>query len=210
MRGLPISDRSGILFRFRIGVKVAKKKPGGYKKSELKLTPLQRRFVLEYPKHDSVADAVRAAGYQCKNPGKQGWLLMNDARVLQRIDMNAAARRRYRKVSEENIQEELSRMGFANIKDHFDSEGNHIPIKDLPRDVMAGVKKMEVTRATNKEGDMIEQARLELTGDKKSSLELLGRRLGMWDKDGGAGLGLTFIESLGRTVGPMGQEESES
>lgn len=189
---------------------MARKKVGGYKKSELPLTPLQRRFVLEYPKYDSVADAVRAAGYKCKNPGKQGWLLTNDPRILQRIDMNAAARRRYRKINEGNIEEELSRMGFANVLNHFDGDGNMIPPHELPRDVAAAVKKLKMTQTQSKEGETVTEAELELL-DKKASLELLGRARGMWDnKDGGAGIGLAYIESLGRTVGPTGVDQEEN
>ena len=180
--------------------KKSSQKKRGAKPATCRLTPKAKKFIELYPDYDSPYDAGKAAGYKSKSAI---WHLMRNPLVIQRIDVNAAARRKYRKVSEENIQDELSKMGFANILDFVDENGNNIQIKDLPRDVAAAVKKVRVRRRQTEDG-MEEEAELELV-DKKASLELLGKRLGMWDKKEAPGLGVAYIESLGRTVGPMGE-----
>ena len=176
------------------------------KKRSPGLSDKMRRFINEYPKHTDAKAAARAAGYVAPQAASR---LLQNPLIVQALDLNAAARRRHRNVSEENIQEELSRMGFANILNHFDQDtGAILAPHELPRDVAAAVKKLKVSQ-TEKDGEITTEAELELL-DKKGALELLGRRFGMWDnKDNRHGVGLAYIESLGRTVGPTGKNASD-
>lgn len=169
------------------------------------VSPLQRRFILAYPQCKTVREAVLKAGYSEKSANSAGYRLMRDPRILQRLDVNAAKRRQYREATQENIMEELSRLGFANILDHLDEDGNQIPLKDLPRDVAAAVKRLKVLRSADEDGNPIEHVDLELH-DKKAALETMGKKHGMWtdNVEHKGAIGLAFIESLRPSTGPTG------
>lgn len=171
------------------------------------LTKRQRAFIVEYPQHDTAKEAAIAAGYKAENASIR---LMKNPLILQRLDVNAAARRKARRVNQRNVEEELSRLAFANPKDLLDETGSPIPLKDLPRDVLAAYS-LEITHIKGPDGTVTEQAKLRDLKEKGNALGRLGDRLGMFDdQDSKAGIGQAYIESLGRTVGPTGIDPERS
>lgn len=170
------------------------------------LNPMQLAFIEQYPKAKSNVAAAIAAGYSKKSAAVTATRLLQDPRVIARLDLNAHRRRKYRERTEENILDELAKLGFSNILDFFDGEGIRIPIQDLPRDVAAAVRDLKVTRSVNPDTqEVTEQVDLKLH-DKRGALEQLGRNQGLFvDKTEHSGvIGHAFIESLGRTLGPPG------
>lgn len=179
------------------------------KKHTKRLAALQKRFVLEYPRAKSATAAAIAAGYNEKSAAFMGYSLLTDPRIVQRIDENTDDLADYCERSHENILDELAKLAFSNILDFFDADGILIPLKDLPRDVAAAVKKRKRSKTKNRDGTETECIELELI-DKKAALELLGRSLGVWSKRRGHEAGLSFIKSLGRTVGPLNHREGKT
>lgn len=175
------------------------------------LTRMQKEFIKEYPQHATATAAAIAAGYAKTSASVVASNMLKDPRIVQRLDINAHKRRKYRDRTQDNILDELAKLGFANILDFFSEEGLRIPLKDLPRDVAAAVKDLRVTRQENPDtGEAIETVDLKLH-DKKGALEQLGKNQGMWlEKTEHSGaLGLAFVQNLQRTVGPTGLTQQE-
>ncbi len=169
------------------------------------LTSMQKRFIAEYPLHKNQTAAAIAAGYKASSAAVVASTLVRDPRIVQRLDINAHKRMRYREKTQGNILDELAKLGFANILDFFDGDGLRIPLADLPRDVAAAVKDLKVTRSEHPDTKQVtESVELKLH-DKKSALEQLGKNQGMWiEKSQVEGIiGHAFIAQLQRTVGPM-------
>lgn len=105
------------------------------------LNPRERRFVDLVAEGRTKAYAARAVGW-----GGSPWSLY---RRLKELDPAIEARRAYLAKKSEvdalSIASEYAAIGFANVQDLVDVDGNPIPLHELPREVAAAIVSLDVT-----------------------------------------------------------------
>ncbi|MCU7835364.1 MAG: terminase small subunit [gamma proteobacterium symbiont of Taylorina sp.] len=79
-------------------------------------------------------------------------------------------------VNSDNVLQEIARLGFANIKNVYGTDGKMIPPHKLPPQVTASIVKFS-ERVIKSDGNQTIIERKYQLVDKRSSLELLGKHL---------------------------------
>lgn len=154
-----------------------------------KLTPKQRLFVHEYLVDLNATQAAKRAGYSKKTAYVQGPRLLEHVGIKKAV--KAARERRENKaiMTREEILEELSLVGRADIKNYFTiEEGGEIRAKtfnEMPPGASRALESIEETRTISESKDgketLLISDRIKVKGlDKIRSLELLGKHQGMF------------------------------
>lgn len=140
------------------------------------LTNQQDLFCREYIANNmNGTKAAISAGYSKKTAREQATRLLSKVHIRQKVDALKAERCKEVDVTAQRIIEELAKMAFANVANIYDDQGRLLPIHEMPEDVAACLQ--EVTEGVDKEGNVQRKYKM---ADKKATLELLGRYLGMW------------------------------
>lgn len=145
-----------------------------------KLTDKQRRFCDEYLIDLNATQAAIRSGYSEKTAYRIGAELLQKTSVAEQIEKRKAARVKRTEITQDFVLMELLKIAKADGTD-FATVGKRnrvtiTPTDDLPADkraAVAGVKK-------GKHGEIEVK-----TYDKLKALELLGRHLGIFDKQEG-------------------------
>lgn len=167
-------------------------KERGYKgEVEELLLPRERVFVEEYLKDPVASRAAVRAGYSKTTAQVQaGTWVRNPAckpRVYRAIQKGMDERAGRLKVDKDQVLREVHALAFQNVKNLFDDQGQMIPVQLLPDDVAASI--VEITVLTDSEGLAIGYKYK--TADKKSSLELLGKHLRLFNDQVDVKVGLS-------------------
>jgi phage terminase small subunit len=175
---------------------MAKKIP----KTERKKTVLRSEiFAREYIVDLNGTRAAIAAGYSEKGADVAAVRLLGNARVKKLISDLVEKRASKLDLTAERVLSELSKMGFANMLDYIrtDSGGSaYIDLSALTREQAAAIQEITVDEYTEGRGDEareVKRTRFKL-GDKRGSLELLGKYLKLW---------IDRTESSGPNGGPI-------
>jgi phage terminase small subunit len=80
-------------------------------------------------------------------------------------------------ITAERVLGEIAKLAFSNIKRIYDSKGNLIPIHKLQDDVAASISEIQARET----GSVIVERKYKIA-DKRASLDLLGKYLGLWDQ----------------------------
>lgn len=139
------------------------------------LTPKQEEFAQQYLVDLNAAQAAKRAGYKHIDNGRQ---LLTKTHVSDRIAELQAARGERTEITQDRVLEELAKLGFSDMR-QFSSWGpKGVTWKDsdeLSPEAAACVAEVSETIT---EGGRTRKFKLH---DKKGSLELIGRHLGMWN-----------------------------
>lgn len=141
------------------------------------LTPKQKQFVQEYLIDLNATAAAGRAGYKDPNKGRQ---LVTKGNVAAAIQEAMRQRQQRTEITQDRVVRELARVAFANGTDYtrVTDGGRRVELtdtKDLTEEQRAAVSGI-------KEGKFgIEVS----TYDKVKALELLGKHLGLFDRQGG-------------------------
>jgi phage terminase small subunit len=145
-----------------------------------KLTPKEERFKNEYLIDLNGGAAYLRAGYRAKNGNVAR---VQASRLLAKPNVKAAIEARMKElqektgVTQEMVVKELALLAFSNMQNYASFGPNGVSLKDsseMSKEQLAAVA--EVSETTTKEGG---STRFKLH-DKKGSLELLGKHLGMF------------------------------
>ena len=129
----------------------------------------------EYRVDLCATDAAKRAGYSPKTAKQRGHELLQDPRVRSRIQALMDRRSKRTDVTADRVLQELASLGFANIQDLYDDDGQLLPPHRLPRELAAAVE--EVTEEIVGTGEnQTRRWRYKIAG-KKPPLELLGKHL---------------------------------
>ena len=143
-----------------------------------KLTPRETKFVACYLVSLNGADAAREAGYSAKGakqradellrlPAIKAALAEKQAVALTKVDLTA-----------ENIKEEIRRLSEFDPRGLFDANGELLHIKDMPREVRAAIKSVEVLKRNTVAGDGVQDMVTKVTWyDKPAALTLAAKHL---------------------------------
>jgi phage terminase small subunit len=153
------------------------------------------RFAQEIAKGIGVGESYEAAGFK-PNPGNAR-RLRGDEEIMKRIEAlldrrelidEAATKKAIEKlaITKERVLAELAMIGFANIADYVDLEGDYPTwnLRDVPREQMAAVAELTtetIFERTNATGAPSEVRKVKLKfWDKKGALVDIGKHFGMF------------------------------
>jgi len=134
------------------------------------LTIKQQLFVHAYCVHRDGTRAALESGYSSNSAQAIGSENLTKPLISRAIDRQLNKVMKKIDVSAERIAEEIAKLGFSNIGDCYDMNGNMIPIHKLPRDVSAAIT--EVTETIDASGKRSIKYKMD---GKTKNLELLGR-----------------------------------
>jgi phage terminase small subunit len=163
------------------------------------LTPRQKIFIKQYLLDLNATKAAIAAGYSKRSAYSTGQRLLKNAEVRSKIDECITKRAEKLDISAEKVLAELAKLGFSNMRDYVKPTGDGHFDLDLEKATLehwAAVQEITVD-TTGGTGDgerrQVLRTRFKL-GDKRGSLELLGKHLKLFtDK----------VEQTGADGGPV-------
>lgn len=143
-----------------------------------KLSKKQEQFCREYLVDLNATQAAIRAGYSKKTAKSQGNRLMTDVDIQARVQSLMDERVERTNVTADNVLREIARLGFSDMRELFDDEGNVRPLTELSDDAAAAIQGADiVTSRIGDDGDTtVTTSKIKLA-DKKAALELLGKHL---------------------------------
>ena len=151
-----------------------------------KLTAKQKCFVEEYLVDLNATQAAIRAGYSAKRAGELGYQLLQKTTVQNAIADGKAQRASRTEITADRVLTEIARLAFFDIRRLVDNDGKPIPMQELDDDTAAAIAGLDLVEyyEVNDEGKKVFAGRVKKykLADKKGSLELLGRHLGLFEK----------------------------
>lgn len=144
------------------------------------LTAKEILFVYYYLENgQNGAQAAISAGYSAKTAKEQACRMLAKPHIKSAIDKQLGQTLAKLEITRERVLEEVARLGFADIRKCFNSDGTLKPLHELDDDTAAALVGMDVIEIEN-DGETRVVAKKFKFADKKGSLELLGKHLKMW------------------------------
>lgn len=150
------------------------------------MTPKQLRFVEEYLIDLNATQAAIRAGYSKRSAEVTGARLLRNAKVIAALSKRQQERSERTQVTADAVIAELAKLGFSNMLDYVTVQTDglaYIDLSRLSREQAAAIQEMTVDEYVEGAGDderPVKRVKIKLA-DKKSSLELLGKHLGIFD-----------------------------
>jgi phage terminase small subunit len=142
-----------------------------------KLTPKQEMFVKEYLVDLNATQAAIRAGYSQATAMEQGYQLLRKTSVQTALQVAMNARSQRTEITADRVLEELAKLAFSDMRDFAKwSEAGVTLISSDQLSAEAAACVSEVSQTITKDGGSIKFK----LHDKKSSLELLGKHLGLF------------------------------
>jgi phage terminase small subunit len=135
------------------------------------MTPKRQRFVDEYLIDLNATQAAIRAGYSAKTAGSIGEENLKKPEIADAIAARQAKVAEKLEITQERIAAELAKIGFADVRQLFDDEGNLKKLSELDDKAAACISSIDLS-----DGD-IAKVRL---WDKRAALVDLGKHLGMF------------------------------
>ena len=145
-----------------------------------KLTNKRKRFCEEYMIDLNGTQAAIRAGYSKKTAVEQASRLLSFVNVRDHIVKLREAQKERTDITADRVLKELALIGFLDIREAFDEDGNLLSIKEMPEDVARAIGGLEITQIKSKELEFESLKKIKLI-DKKGALELIGRHLAMFN-----------------------------
>lgn len=143
-----------------------------------KLSAKQQLFVDEYLIDLNATQAYIRAGYKnFDSAGVEANKTLNIPKVRAAVDAAMAERSRRTGINQDRVLEEIAKLAFVNASDVIDVDSATVLPDAKPED-LACIQSVKIKRTT-KGKSVIEEREIRFY-DKKGSLELLGRHLGMF------------------------------
>ena len=143
-----------------------------------KLSAKQQLFVDEYLIDLNATQAYIRAGYKnFDSAGVEANKTLNIPKVRAAVDAALAERSRRTGINQDRVVEEIAKLAFVNAADVIDVDSATVLPNAKPED-LACIQSVKIKRTT-KGKSVIEEREIRFY-DKKGSLELLGRHLGMF------------------------------
>lgn len=140
----------------------------------------QQLFVLEYRKDLNATKAAIRAGYSKKTAASQGEALLRKPEIAALVKAATAKQLERADLTAARVLEEMRRLGFANVQDLFDANGDMIPIHKLTREQAACISSFEVVMKNATAGDgKIDRVLKFRMWDKRATLEMLGKHFAL-------------------------------
>lgn len=162
------------------------RKPTPADPADIPLRPRQRDFVREYLVDLNASAAARRAGYSEVSARMVGCENLTKPNIARAIAQAMAERAQRTEITADRVLQELARLAFFDPRKFFRRDGSLIPVTELDDDTARAVAGIEATRKPvahsadgDEEADPAELVKIKLA-DKRASLELLGKHLGLF------------------------------
>lgn len=138
-----------------------------------KLTAKQQRFCDEYLIDLNATQAAIRAGYSAKTADQQGSRMLTNVKVQQEIAEKMAERSKRTGINQDRVLQEIAKLALVNIDDVVDLETGRVRETATKEDLacIQSIKIKPTEFGTEREIKFY---------DKKGSLELAGKHLGMF------------------------------
>ncbi len=148
-----------------------------------KLTIKQKVFVEYYLLSLDANQAAKKAGFNERGAGTR---LLAKPYIAECVGLAIEYRMRRIQVTQDDVVNELCKMGFSNMEDYTSKDahgGRFIDLSETDRDQMAAVKKIKTKEYKEGRGEYardVQVTEFELY-DKISTLKMIGQHLGMFN-----------------------------
>lgn len=146
-----------------------------------KLTDRQERFCLEYVVDLNATQAAIRSGYSPNGAAVNAAKLLINNNIKKKIAQLQAEIAKRTEITADMVVRELAAIGFADVRECFDQNGNILNPKKLPDSiakVVAGIDVIEIKKD-------IKVKKIKMW-NKVAALESLAKHLGMYQQDAGA------------------------
>lgn len=147
-----------------------------------KLTSKQQAFVNEYLVDLNATQAAMRAGYSKRTAQWQGPQLLRKTHVAAAISEAKARRAARVEITQDRVLEEIARLALFDIRKLVNDDGTPRPLQELDDDTAAAIGGIDIARVGNAEVGVGEVLKFKLI-DKARALEMLGKHLGIFEKD---------------------------
>lgn len=147
------------------------------------LTEKQKIFADEYLIDLNATRAYKAAYPKVKKDtaaATNGGRLLRNAEVEKYIQERMQERQERTEITQDMVLKELARLGFYDVRKLFGDNGQPLRITELDDATAACVTGVKVKELFDQDGEFIGYEKEYKLADKKGSLELIGRHLGMF------------------------------
>lgn len=156
------------------------------------LNDRERMFVREFLVDLNASQAALRAGYSPRTAHRNAHRIRHRPRVKAAIEAAMAERAAKLEITAERVLRELALMGFANLRDYVTPAPDgtaRLDLSALSRDQAAAIRELTVEEVTTGQGAAARTARKVKVrlADKKASLELVGKHLGLFGRKAGEG-----------------------
>ena len=154
------------------------------------LSARERIFVREYLVDLNATQAAIRAGYSRRSASRNTHRVLNRPRVKAAIEAAMAERAAKLEITAERVLRELALMGFANLRDYVAPAPDgtaRLDLSGLTRDQAAAIRELsseEITTGQGAAARRVRKVKVRLA-DKKASLELVGKHLGLFGRKAG-------------------------
>lgn len=138
-----------------------------------KLTAKQQRFCDEYLIDLNATQAAIRAGYSAKTADQQGSRMLTNVKVQQEIAEKMAERSKRTGINQDRVLQEIAKLALVNIDDVVDLETGRV-MKTATKEDLACIQSIKI-----KPTEFGTEREIKFY-DKKGSLELVGKHLGMF------------------------------
>lgn len=141
-------------------------------------------FVAEYLVSTNATKAAIAAGYAQNSAAVTGCKLLRKANIQAAIEAEKAKRFAKLEITAERVLKELARIAFFDPRKLFNADGSPKQINELDDDtaaVIAGLEVQELLAGTGDDKHAHGLSRKYKLADKRGALELLGKRLNLFN-----------------------------
>lgn len=145
------------------------------------LSKKQNVFIAEYLTDFNATRSYIAAGYSKNGAEVSACKLLRNPKVAAEIERRTEKRIQRLEITADGVLQELAKLGFSNMQDYVQVQDGEafIDLSKVSREQFAAVQEITVEEYTEGRGEEkrdIKRTKFKL-GDKRGSLELLGKHL---------------------------------
>ncbi len=145
-----------------------------------KLTAMQDAFALNFAKTNVQGKSAVDAGYSPRTADSQAHQLLQNAKVLERVEHYRQQIRRAAKLTPEQIIGILEALVTFDIADILDDDGSILPIRDIPKDTRLALGALDMIEFKSDGGAVVSVTKKVRMADRMKAVELLGRHHGLF------------------------------
>lgn len=146
------------------------------------LTPKQDRFVQEYLVDLNATAAAKRAGYNSKTAYSIGQENLKKPEIQSAIQEAKINLQKRTEITQDMVIRETAKLAFFDVRKMFDQNGKPLDISELDDDTAAALVGLDVQDIADPDGDYVGYVKKYKMADKLKALELLGRRVGAFEK----------------------------
>lgn len=155
---------------------------------KVKLTAKQEAFCNEYLIDLNATQAAIRAGYSIDTASEMGYENLGKPHLQSLISELKAIRSKRCEISQDNVLKELAKIGFSDIRDFYNGNGQlKLPhdMSDQAAACLSGIDVDEIFgfNPESEQREKIGETKKIKLHNKITALDLLGRHLGIFEKD---------------------------